>query len=76
MTTVVSIQPRASGSSGGRSPDEIVYAMATDIESKLPEPLSKDTAHPVTFAKIDDGSMNSLVRVRVPCESYAESFYH
>lgn len=61
MTTVVSMQPRAGASAGGRSPDDIVLSLATDIESKLPNIFSKDSAHPATFAKIEDGSTNSLV---------------
>lgn len=60
MATIVSMQPRASGSSGGKSPDDIVYDMATEIEERLPKPFSKDEAHDSTFATIADGSVNSL----------------
>ena len=62
MATIVSVQPRSGGGSGGRNPDDIVADMASDIESKLPRPFSREAAHPSTFATMEDGSVNSLVR--------------
>jgi hypothetical protein len=61
MATLVSVQPRTGGGSGGRNPDDIVLELAVEIESKLPRPFSKDAAHPLTFATMADGSVNSLV---------------
>jgi len=47
--------------------------MASDIESRLPRPFSKDQAHPQTFATMDDGSVNSL---GVFCEQEMVRFNH
>ena len=60
IKTLVSIQPRASGGAGGKSPDELVLEVANDILSRLPPVFDKEAAHPATFAKIADGSVNSL----------------
>ena len=60
LKTLISIQPRASGGGSGKSPDEIVNELADDIQAKLPNVFSKDDAHPATFARIGDGSVNSL----------------
>lgn len=60
MTTIVSMQPRASAGSSGRSPDEIVSDMAVDFESRLPKDFNKSEAHAATFAQLEDGSVNSL----------------
>ena len=60
LKTLISIQPRAAGGGGGKSPDEIVNELADDIQSKLPAMFSKEDAHPATFARIADGSVNSL----------------
>lgn len=60
MNSVISIQPRVSKLSGGKSPDESVTDIALDIESRLPPPLDRARAHASTFAVVHDGSMNSL----------------
>ena len=67
MTTIVNVQPRSGGGSGSRNPDDIVMDMASDIASRLPRLFSTDQAHPQTFATMEDGSVNSLVRLSVPC---------
>ncbi|KAL8017811.1 putative bromodomain, AAA+ ATPase domain, dynein heavy chain region D6 P-loop [Plasmopara halstedii] len=50
-----------SGDSGGsQSNDSIVIEIVTVIQERMPEPFSKNMAHPVTFAEAADGSRNSL----------------
>jgi dynein heavy chain len=60
LTSIISIQPRVSKLSGGKSPDDVVAELAKEIESRLPPNLDQNKAHPTTFATIADGSMNSL----------------
>ena len=43
LTSVISIQPRVSKLSGGKSPDDVVAELARDIESRLPRNLDKIT---------------------------------
>ena len=60
LDTIISIQPRTGGGEGGKSSDTIVLELAQDIEGRLPSELSAETAHPDTFATIEDGSINSM----------------
>jgi dynein heavy chain len=66
MSTIMTIQPRGGGGGGGasgggaKSADETVVDMVTDITRRMPAPLTHAGAHPATFAKIADGSLNSL----------------
>jgi len=60
MRTIISMQPRASGNAGGKTPDEIVGEIADDILEKLPEPFDKRKASPLTFAKTSNGNVNSM----------------
>jgi dynein heavy chain, axonemal len=61
METVVSMQPRAGGgAAGGKSADDTVLDLAVAIAARLPAPFSKKDAHPLTFATIEDGSVNSM----------------
>merc|ERR1719460_886210 len=58
---VLSIQPRESGSGGGKSSEEIVVEIAADQSSRLPEELTQQTAHATTFTISEEtGLMNSL----------------
>jgi len=58
---VLSIQPRESGSGGGKSSEEIVVEIAADQSSRLPEELTQETAHATTFTISEEtGLMNSL----------------
>ena len=61
MDTLLSMQPRAGGGAlgGAKGPDDIVLELAEAIAKRLPKPFSKKDAHPLTFATIDDGSVNS-----------------
>jgi dynein heavy chain len=60
VDTIISIQPRAGGSGGGRTPDEICADICLDFEAKIPELLSDAEAHVDTFECDDNGAMNSL----------------
>ena len=60
LQSIISIQPRVSKLSGGKSADEVVADLASDIESRMPANMNKDQAHESTFATIADGSVNSL----------------
>jgi dynein heavy chain len=49
IDTVLSLQPRSSGSGGGRTPDEVVAELARVIEAELPAPLLLESAAASTF---------------------------
>jgi len=51
LESVLNLQPRASSSGSGRSPDEIVKEIAQTIEAELPDKLDRETAGPTTFIK-------------------------
>lgn len=55
------IHPKVSGGVSGKSSDDIVNEIASDIEDRLPKPMNiaKDQ-HPDTFAVTDSGAINSL----------------
>ncbi len=56
----------AEGSGGSKKaaaasgPDVVVNELATEILAKLPAPLDRAKAHPSSFARMPDGSLNSL----------------
>merc|ERR1712194_651474 len=52
LTVILDIQPRESGGSGGKKPDELVIEIAAEQLEKLPELLIEDSCHPDTFAKL------------------------
>ena len=60
LESIVSIQPRVSKLSGGKSADEVVADLARELELRVPPNMQRDQAHASTFATIPDGSMNSL----------------
>jgi dynein heavy chain len=62
MDTVISMQPRSGGggATGGKSADDTVLDLAIAIAARLPAPFSKKNAHALTFATIEDGSVNSM----------------
>jgi len=61
LNVVLSIQPREAGGTGGKTPEEIAIELAVDQESRLPERLSPETAHPDSFRIIEEtGLMTSL----------------
>ena len=41
MGTILSIQPRVGGGSGGKTPDEIVLERCKELKKKIPELLDK-----------------------------------
>ncbi|KAF4654403.1 hypothetical protein FOL47_009992, partial [Perkinsus chesapeaki] len=60
LNTVLSIQPRESGGGGGRSADEIVYELATQMLERLPAPITEESACKEVFAVNEQGMMGSL----------------
>jgi len=61
LNLVLSIQPREAGGTGGKSPEDIVLELCVLQESRLPEKMSRDTAHPSSFAIVEEtGLMISL----------------
>ena len=58
--TIVSVQPRISGSGGGKTPEELVSEMANTFLTRIPKmPRTRD-AHPSTYEKTPDGGVVSL----------------
>lgn len=57
LATVLSIQPRESGGSGGKSPEETVGEMAKEQEERLPAELTTETAHPSSFAIVEETNL-------------------
>lgn len=60
MTTLLSLQPRASTSGGGKSSDDIVVELANMYEQQTPESLDEENAGPTTFIIQSNGLLNSL----------------
>ena len=60
MDTILSIQPRATSAEGGKSPDELVAALAAEIESNIAPPLDLDDACPGLFDRTATGQLKSL----------------
>jgi dynein heavy chain len=60
LDSLTTIQPRASGGAGGKTPDQIVMDMAKDISERLPALLDPEEAHLMTFQRDSEGTMNSL----------------
>ena len=60
---VLSIQPRASGSSGGKSPDEVVGELAEKIALSLPGSLTPADVAAVESIHEANGQMSSLMVV-------------
>jgi dynein heavy chain len=59
INTVLSLQSASAGAAG-KSPDEQADEIAADLEERMPAIIDVDTAHPTTFAKMADGSINAL----------------
>lgn len=60
---VLSIQPRASGSSGGKKPDEVVGELALNIATSLPRMLTPSDVAQVEPIYGENGQMSSLMVV-------------
>lgn len=61
LSVILSIQPRESGGGGGKSPEVLVSEIAAEQEHRLPAKLSRETAHPTSFAVNEEtGLMTSL----------------
>ena len=60
MDSVLSIQPRATSAEGGKSPDEVVAALAEEIEGQVLPPIDVDDAAPGLFDRTETGQLKSL----------------
>jgi dynein heavy chain len=60
LDTIISLQPRSGGGGGGKTSDEVVAEVADDLVARLPNALNIKDAAEATFAKLEDGSMNTL----------------
>merc|ERR1711871_1501738 len=49
LGVALSVQPRDSGSGGNQTPDEVVAALATEFEERLPKVMSEEEAGSTTF---------------------------
>jgi dynein heavy chain len=57
---ILVLQPRVSGGSAARTPEQIVQAMAVEFRETWPDNMEPAKAHAATFAATGDGTMNSL----------------
>ncbi|EFJ52606.1 dynein heavy chain 7 [Volvox carteri f. nagariensis] len=60
VEAVLSIQPRLSSGSAGKSPDETVSELAAELQGGLPPLLSRDEAAAGLFDRTETGQLNSL----------------
>eukprot|EP00930_Biecheleria_cincta_P042962 TRINITY_DN29559_c0_g2_i1.p1 TRINITY_DN29559_c0_g2~~TRINITY_DN29559_c0_g2_i1.p1 ORF type:complete len:4097 (+),score=999.81 TRINITY_DN29559_c0_g2_i1:1152-12293(+) len=61
LNLVLSIQPREAGGTGGKSSEDIVLELCVLQESRLPAKITRDNAHPSSFAIVEEtGLMISL----------------
>lgn len=60
LDAVLSIQPRLSGGSAGKSPDDVVSELAAELHAGLPPLLSRDEAALGLFDRTETGQLNSL----------------
>jgi dynein heavy chain len=65
VSTILSIQPRVAGGSGGKSTDEIVSELSQELEGKLPSQLDLGNCLKGLFKTNEKGLMQSLSTVLV-----------
>ena len=65
MTTILDVQPRLGGGSGGKSNDEIVFELSEAILEKIIDKLDIEEAKQDMFELDDKGRMQSLTTVLV-----------
>jgi len=63
VETILSIQPRLSGTGGGLTPDQIVLEKAKDLSERLPAVLDKDEGLKELFQANSQGIIPSLSTV-------------
>jgi dynein heavy chain len=63
LDTVISVQPRASVSGGGKSSDEIVFDLANDMLTRIPDKIDTSNSHPTAFSVDKNGVPLSLSTV-------------
>lgn len=60
MSTLLSLQPRASGGGSGKTSDDVVVELANLFEAQAPPTLNEEDAGPTTFVIQSNGLLNSL----------------
>ena len=65
LANILSIQPRSSGSSAGKTPDQIVQELASDYEKRLPENINRLQGKKDLFKLSPGGLLESLSTVLV-----------
>lgn len=65
VTTILSIQPRQSSASGGKTPDELIIEKCLEIQSKLPPLLDRAEGKNDLFKHDAKGLLSSLTTVLV-----------
>ena len=63
VSTILSIQPRVAGTSGGKSPDELVIERAKELKKGLPPLLEKSQGKKDMFKQDKQGLIPSLSTV-------------
>lgn len=60
MDTVLLIQPRLAGSGDAKTPEEICFDLAKDIEGRLPKQIDLSRKSDISFAMTNKGILNSM----------------
>ncbi len=76
IDTIVSIQPRVTGSATGKSSDELVAELAAQLEAELPQPLLRSEAAAGLFERTETGQLKSLSVVIGQVRGYATLVTH
>jgi dynein heavy chain len=61
LDVVLSVQPRVSGGGGGKKPEDIVTELAVSMAERVPEDISRESAHATAFPIMENtGMMESM----------------
>ena len=60
VDSILSIQPRVTSGSAGKSPDEVVTELAAELQASLQPELNREEALEDLFARTETGQLNSL----------------
>lgn len=65
IKTIVDVQPRAAGSGGGDTPDQIVWRISDQTRSKIAKSIDKSLINPDLMIPDDMGQLHSLTTVLI-----------
>uniref|UniRef100_A0A2H1VTU9 SFRICE_006427 n=1 Tax=Spodoptera frugiperda TaxID=7108 RepID=A0A2H1VTU9_SPOFR len=65
IKTIVDVQPRAAGSGGGETPDQIVWRISDQTRSKIAKSIDKSLINPELMIPDDMGQLHSLTTVLI-----------